>query len=108
MFYPARIPAVNSTEYIEYGLAFTEFKEGGLGRTAMSQGSYQLAALVMTLLVAIVSGLVTGIIIRLPIFDQVRENEEMFDDEPNWIVPEGFSLELKGVRGQVEDNEETL
>lgn len=108
MFYPARIPAVNSTEYIEYGLAFTEFKEGGLGRTAMSQGGYQLAALVMTLLVAIVSGLVTGIIIRLPIFDQIRESEEMFDDEPNWIVPEGFSLELKGVRGQVEDNEETL
>lgn len=104
VFYPARIPVLNSSEYLEFGLAQTEFKDGGLGRTALTQGGYQLIALGMTLLVAIVSGAVTGIIMRLPIFEQIRENEEMFDDEPNWLVPEGFSLELKGVKGRVDES----
>ncbi len=99
VFYPARIPIVNSTEYFEFGLAGTEFKDGGLGRSALEQSGYQLAALGMTLVVAIVSGALTGLVMRLPVFEQVRDSEEMFDDEPNWVVPEGFSLELKGVKG---------
>ncbi len=99
VFYPSRIPVVNSTEYVTFGLADTEFKLGGLGRSALEQGLYQLAALGMTLVVAVVSGMLTGFVMRLPVFEQVRDCEQMFDDEPNWIVPEGFSLELKGVKG---------
>jgi ammonium transporter Rh len=102
VFYPARTPVVNSTEYMEFSLSNTEFKAGGLGRSAMEQGGYQLAALGMTLLVAIVSGAFTGLIMKLKLFEQIRESEEMFDDEPNWHVPEGFSLELKGVKGNLE------
>jgi len=104
VFYPSLIPVVNSSEYVVFGLVGTEFKDGGLGRTALEQGFYQLAALGMTLMTAILSGALTGVIMRLPLFEQVRDSEEMFDDEPNWIVPEGFSLELKGVKG-IELNE---
>jgi len=105
VFYPARTPAINSTDYINYNLANTEFKNGGLGRTAIEQGMYQLAALGMTLGVSIVFGIITGFIMRIPLFEQIQDTEEMFDDEPNWLVPEGFSLELKGVRGTVDQNE---
>ena len=86
-------------------MANTEFKNGGLGRTAIEQGMYQLAALGMTLGVSIVFGIITGFIMRIPLFEQIQDTEEMFDDEPNWLVPEGFSLELKGVRGTVDQNE---
>lgn len=86
-------------------MASTEFKDGGLGRTAMEQGLYQLAALGMTLGVSIISGVITGFIMKIPLFEQIRDSEDMFDDEPNWFVPEGFSLELKGVRGTVDQNE---
>lgn len=102
VFYPARTPALNTTEYFQYNLGNTEFKDGGLGRTAWTQGAYQLAALGMTLLVSIVAGVLTGLVMRLKVFEQVREDDEMFDDEPNWNVPEGFSLELKGVKGNPE------
>ena len=91
----------NSAEYLELNLNNTEFKEGGLGRSSLDQGLFQLAALGVTLLIAIVSGLITGFIMKLPIFEQIKDTEDMFDDEPNWHVPEGFSLELKGVKGKV-------
>ena len=99
MFYPSRIPALNSTEYIYYNLGGSEFREGGMGRTATTQASYQLAALVMTLVVSIVTGAITGLFMKLSFLEQIKDSEQMFDDEPNWDVPEGFSLELKGVKG---------
>lgn len=58
---------------------------GGKGRTNSMQSAYQAAALGLTLCMAIVGGLITGIILRLPIFLQKYEN---FDDEPNWHLPE--------------------
>lgn len=100
VFYPSRIPSVNSTEYATLNLANSEFKEGGMGRSATEQASYQFAALMMTLVVSIVTGFVTGWVMRLSFLEQIRDSEDMFDDEPNWIVPEGFTLELKGVKGE--------
>jgi ammonium transporter Rh len=103
-FYPSRIPMSNSTEYKNYTLAYTEYSQGGMGRTALQQGGYQMAALAMTLGVAIVSGVITGYIMKLPIIEQISDSEEMFDDEPNWVTPEDYSLKLTEVRVQQQRN----
>jgi ammonium transporter Rh len=55
------------------------FPARGNGRSAMSQGLYQLAALFTTLGISIAGGLITGFIAKN--FD---EPEEFFDDDMNW------------------------
>jgi len=37
VFYPSRIPARNSTDYISQALNVTIYRNGGMGRTAFSQ-----------------------------------------------------------------------
>ena len=49
------------------------------------QGGRQFICLVVTLAIALFGGLVTGIIIRLPIWEQPDE-EQIFDDEDYWIL----------------------
>lgn len=63
---------------------------GGVERTRNMQSLYQTAALGLTLCIALVSGLVTGSILRLSIFVQKYEN---FDDEPNWHLPDVNNVE---------------
>jgi ammonium transporter Rh len=60
-------------------------RSGGLQRTNNIQSGYQAAALTLTLAMAVVGGLITGLILRLPIFAQ-KAND--FDDEPNWHLPD--------------------
>jgi ammonium transporter Rh len=101
VFYPSRLPMANSTEFKNHSLSsFPEFVNGGLGRSGVQQGGYQMAALATTLLTALVGGVLTGFLMRLPIIEQVKENEEMFDDEPQWVTPEDYSLKLTEVRVQ--------
>ncbi|CAF4846736.1 unnamed protein product [Rotaria sp. Silwood2] len=57
----------------------------GLQRSSNIQAAYQAAALGLTLTIAIVSGLFTGILLRLCIFVQ---KSRYFDDEVNWYIPE--------------------
>jgi ammonium transporter Rh len=42
-FYPSRIPKLNSTDYIKYDLANTDYADGGLGRSGPQQGGCQIA-----------------------------------------------------------------
>ena len=49
-----------------------------------------MAALAMTLGMAIVGGILTGFLMKLPIFEQIKDNEEMFDDESSWITPSKY------------------
>lgn len=93
-FYPAMAPLLNSTDTVASDVV------SGLGRTPLQQSGYQLAALGVTLALAIVGGALTGLIMRIPIIEQVNEVEEMFDDEPNWVTPEDYSLKLTEVRVQ--------
>lgn len=92
-FYPARTPVLNSAEFNTFNLTNTDFSQGGDGRTGMQQAGYQIVALAMTLAVSIVGGLVTGFIMRFPIFEQVTDEEELFDDEPNWQTPGDFGFD---------------
>ncbi|XP_017885470.1 ammonium transporter Rh type A isoform X2 [Ceratina calcarata] len=59
----------------------------GLDRTAGQQAAYQLFALAITLGIAIVSGLITGMMMRVSIFGSVDE-EQKFDDEFHWELEE--------------------
>ncbi|XP_060580401.1 ammonium transporter Rh type B-like [Ruditapes philippinarum] len=62
--------------------------ETGKGWSAGKQGGYQALALAVTLGIAIVSGFITGLILKIPIFDQVNDEEELFEDMMFWNVPE--------------------
>jgi len=53
--------------------------------TGGKQAGYQLAALGVTLLFAIVGGVITGFIIKLPIWGK---QQELFDDAEAWILEE--------------------
>ncbi len=90
MFYPSRIPVFNSTEYNQYNLNLTEFKDGGLGRSASVQANYQLASIATTLALAISSGFVTALILRSPLFKQITDEKHMFTDKADWILPADF------------------
>ncbi|XP_011496592.1 PREDICTED: ammonium transporter Rh type A [Ceratosolen solmsi marchali] len=80
--FPARIPGLgpNLTEINEnYRLSL----KPGWNRSAGQQAAYQLLALAVTLAVAIVSGLITGFILRMPICGNIAE-EQKFDDIVLW------------------------
>ncbi|CAF1291693.1 unnamed protein product [Didymodactylos carnosus] len=62
---------------------------GGLNRSVRIQAAYQAAAVFLTLGLAIVGGLLTGLFLRLPIFN-TPDQDTYFDDSLNWIVPDDF------------------
>ncbi|XP_076237995.1 rhesus blood group-associated glycoprotein Rh50 isoform X2 [Calliopsis andreniformis] len=70
----------------------------GSNRTAGQQAGYQLLALVITLGIAIVSGLITGLIMRLSICGSISE-EQKFDDDPHWELEEESSQESRNKEG---------
>jgi len=43
-------------------------------------------------------GILTGLIMKIPVIEEVEEVEEMFDDEPHWITPEDYSLKFTEMR----------
>ncbi len=90
---------LNSEDYFKYNLNSTEFKAGGEGRSAETQAGYQIAALVLTLGMALVGGVLTGLFLRLPIFKKIEENK-LFDDEKNWKLPEFYISEKESEGAQ--------
>merc|ERR1711935_849816 len=69
-----------------YGDQLSEiFPELEKGRSQGSQGGYQMLCLFSTLSISIVSGLLTGMIIRAPFFMGPKP-EDCFDDEKWWQV----------------------
>ena len=59
-----------------------------LGRTTNQQAGYQLLSVASTTIVAIVSGILTGLVLKVPCFEKLNEDVEMFDDENTWITPD--------------------
>ncbi|CAF0715486.1 unnamed protein product [Adineta steineri] len=58
---------------------------GGISRSNSIQSAYQAAALGLTLGMGVVGGLITGVILRIPVFAQ-KDND--FVDGENWHLPE--------------------
>ncbi|UJR29823.1 hypothetical protein I4U23_017366 [Adineta vaga] len=65
---------------------------GGVDRSVGTHAGYQCAGLILTLGMAIIGGLGTGIFLRLPIFAS-PDNDSYFDDSLNWHVPKDFVAE---------------
>jgi ammonium transporter Rh len=82
--FPARSPKSNSSE-LEEILWMLSRIEPGLGRTAGEQAVYQLIALSTIVSIALVSGVVSGVVIRHPMFDHLKK-KEMFDDSGHWTT----------------------
>lgn len=61
-------------------------------RSGGMQAAYQAAALATTLAIALVGGVVTGLLLKLPIWGQPGA-EQIFDDTDFWEIPEdGFPI----------------
>lgn len=63
-------------------------------RTAGEQAGYQALALVVTLAMAIVGGLLTGFLLKLELLMPVSETQA-FHDEPYWYLPDDVADEEK-------------
>lgn len=104
--YPARVYLINSTELTNLTQKYPMYANGGLGRSALAQSGYQILSLVHTICIAVLFGLITGIIMKISIpgitsDEEIRQNV-MFDDEAHWIVPEEFALQLSQVQTEEE------
>jgi len=90
LMFPARAPGENSTELLEIQ-KHTDVSPG-VGRSALGQGGYQMAALATTILISVVTGVITGYILKLPIWDEPRGGS-LFEDAVWWETPDDFNEE---------------
>ena len=51
-----------------------------------------MAGLGLTLVFAIVGGIITGLLLKMPFVDQVKDNVEMFEDHLFWETPSDYAL----------------
>ncbi|XP_055549988.1 ammonium transporter Rh type A [Wyeomyia smithii] len=79
-------PAMNSTMAEESRSEIHEFIIGGYGRSAAKQGAYQLLAILLTVLIAMVGGLFTGLVLKSPSVRQL-EKDELHKDDAYWETP---------------------
>ncbi|XP_060063556.1 ammonium transporter Rh type A-like [Ylistrum balloti] len=88
--FPGIAPKYNTSDYEQYHDALQSGWSAGLGRSPHEQGGYQFAALGLTLVIAIVGGALTGLLLRLPVWDNPK-GDVLFDDGDFFIVAEeGF------------------
>jgi ammonium transporter Rh len=74
--------------------------------TAMEQAGRQAAGLAVSVAIAIVGGLLTGLFLRLPIWAQPLA-DQVFDDSSYWTVPEdGFPFAVISENGHHGDDTE--
>ncbi|OAD55793.1 Ammonium transporter Rh type B [Eufriesea mexicana] len=99
--FPARAP---STEAMLAEMRDNYGISPGLNRTAGQQAAYQLLVLVITLGIAIVSGLITGLMMRMSICGSIPE-EQKFDDEAHWELEEESLEESKTKEGNCSNDQ---
>lgn len=68
----------------------------GLYRTYLAQVGYQAAALGTTIGIAVVGGLLTGLILRLPVLNDQRPSA-YYNDRVHWDVPDDFYQDVTTV-----------
>uniref|UniRef100_A0A1I8F528 Ammonium_transp domain-containing protein n=1 Tax=Macrostomum lignano TaxID=282301 RepID=A0A1I8F528_9PLAT len=100
--FPARAPVTANGSAFEYVVkdGTLSVEGGGAGRSAGSQAAFQAAALGLTLLCAVLGGLLTGFILRLPILDP-----NFFQDDRFWHVPSNYDARPFGGEGSVPLND---
>lgn len=61
----------------------------GYGRTAAEQAGFQALAITSTILIAAIAGILTGLLLKLPMLRNLKKDEH-HDDDVYWNVPEDF------------------
>lgn len=89
--FPAMAPPSNTTELDVIQEVWPDVKPG-YGRTAGTQAGYQMIAMVTTFAAAIISGLITGFIMRQKIFDPLV-CDEYYNDAPLFNMSEQDEIE---------------
>lgn len=87
-FYPARINPNDENLVLSVG-------KTGLGRKSVQQGGFQILALVLTLGMSLAGGLISGLLIKLPIFDKMEDTDDMFEDEHYWEIDEDLFFNIQ-------------
>ncbi|CAO1415969.1 unnamed protein product [Diamesa serratosioi] len=80
-------PAMKNSTQLEMEGGELEHIIGGFGRTSQNQALYQLIGIASTLTIAIVGGLLTGLVLKSPTMRQL-ENNELHKDDIYWETPD--------------------
>ena len=67
----------------------------GTYRTYLGQIGYQAAALGTTIAIAVVGGVITGVILRLPLLNDDRPSS-YYNDRTHWETPDDFHEDVHG------------
>nr|UUH57881.1 Rh type B glycoprotein [Molgula manhattensis] len=54
------------------------------GRDASTQAGYQMASITVSVVLAIVGGLLTGLLLKLPFWDNIEKESDLYNDELFW------------------------
>ncbi|XP_068207768.1 ammonium transporter Rh type A-like [Palaemon carinicauda] len=82
--YPAMSPVSGSDELVEVE-SYLDVKAGE-GRPPLLQASFQLLHLIVTICVAAVGGIVTGLLLRLPFLENLT-SDDLYSDGRFWQCP---------------------
>ncbi|XP_042218654.1 ammonium transporter Rh type A-like isoform X2 [Homarus americanus] len=85
--FPARAPVEGSEDLLRLQ-EFIPDLEAGSGLSASGQAANQILALIITLAIATVGGIVTGLVLKLSPFALLK-TEELYEDEKYWLMEEG-------------------
>ncbi|KAG0724395.1 Ammonium transporter Rh type B-B [Chionoecetes opilio] len=94
--FPSRAPVEGSVDLDRLHTVLPGL-EAGAGYSGAQQALHQLYALLITLAIAIIGGIATGLVLRLKPF-MVLKTEELYEDEKWWIMEEE---EEEGHKGSV-------
>ncbi|OQV17232.1 Ammonium transporter Rh type C-like 2 [Hypsibius exemplaris] len=83
--FPKHAPLANTKEFLDLKALYPDLQPG-LGWTPAIQAGYQMAAMGVTLALAIGGAVLTGMVLRLPIWDAVNEYN-VFEDDTHWELP---------------------
>lgn len=61
-------------------------------RTLVQQGGFQFAAVCVSFAIAVVGGLITGLLIKC----LNRPDEDLYNDDPEWLIPELHGEDMTG------------
>ncbi|XP_069169781.1 ammonium transporter Rh type C-like [Procambarus clarkii] len=86
--YPAMSPAEGTEERIE--VVSYLMVPAGLGRSPLLQAAHQLAALAALLVIALAGGIITGLVLRLPVCERLTQ-DELYNDDCYWQLPQPHS-----------------
>ncbi|XP_066924364.1 ammonium transporter Rh type B-like [Clytia hemisphaerica] len=80
--YPARVPSSNTTKYQDLIKIHPEIP-ASQGRSAYIQGAYQFGGLLVTVILALIGGLISGASIRVKFFEPLTAHDA-FDDHADF------------------------